>query len=77
MSEQSKYRCNKYEDCGLADKCFHGKPHFPIRCGNCAAWCAQSIFCQGGMACQDRSNELTNERKVELLRGAHCVEVKP
>jgi hypothetical protein len=78
--ERKKYRCNKADECGVADECFHGKPHEPIRCGNCSTWCDQSIFCQPGTACLGRKGRLNEEngkmnKPVRELLPMKCVEI--
>lgn len=78
MSEK-KFQCNKHGICGLADKCFHGKPHTPIRCGGCRTWCADSLFCQPGTECSvgrhgDKvEGQLVSWKELIPMR---CVEVE-
>lgn len=75
---EKKFRCNKADICGLGEKCFHGKPHNPIRCGNCYTWCADSMFCQQGMACSGaRHGELRDGQLLPFaeLLPMKCVEI--
>lgn len=74
---EKKYRCNKADICGLADKCYHGKPHTPIRCGNCPTWCAESLFCQGTACSVGRHEDMVEGQLVpwQELLPMKCVEV--
>ena len=75
---KQEYICDKAGICGIADNCFHGKPHTPIKCGCCSTFCAQSLWCQGGTACGVGKMEDNPEQKIPTkeLVPMRCVEVK-